>query len=323
MDWEYVICLYTETHCASRGLRSLTIAAYDRTLRQFREYVQVIHGDPSPQEINGRIVMDYVAHLRDARDNGDSAVNRTVTVLKNFYRALVAMGHMMPRENPLTDFPTMKGVARKLPVVLSDEEVTQLLESPPTDTVLGLRDRALLTLIYGTGIRASECASLREGDVDLRERTIRVTGKGGHERVIPLNDQVVEVLRTYRTARGVLTAENPFFRSRLKKALSRGAVFERVRKYAQRAKIPKRVSPHTLRHTFATHLVKANVNLVTIRDLLGHRQITSTQIYLHVTADDLRDAIVHHPVARLAPLTAHLLPHQRLPFQHAPPRRRR
>jgi len=323
MDWEYVICLYTETHCASRGLRSLTIAAYDKTVRQFREYVQVIHGDPAPQEINGRIVMDYVAHLRDARGNGDSAVNRTVTVLKNFYRALVAMGHMLPRENPLSEFPTMKGVARKLPVVLSDEEVTRLLESPPTDTVLGLRDRALLTLIYGTGIRASECASLREGDVDLRERAIRVTGKGGHERVIPLNDQIVEVLGIYRTARGVLKEEDPFFRSRMKKPLSRGAVFERVRKYAQRAKIPKRVSPHTLRHTFATHLLKADVNLVTIRDLLGHRQITSTQIYLHVTADDLRDAIVHHPVARLAPMTVHLLPHPRLPFQHPPPRLRR
>jgi site-specific recombinase XerD len=323
MNWEYVICLYTDTHCASRGLRSLTIGAYNRTLHQFREYVRLEHNDLSPQDVSARIVLEYVTHLREARDNGDSAVNRTVTVLKNFYRALVAMGHLEQRENPLAEFPTMKGVARKLPVVLSDEEVTQLLEAPPTDTILGLRDRALLTLIYGTGIRASECATVREGDVDLKERTIRVAGKGGHERVIPLNDQVVEVLSAYRTARGVLPAASPFFRSRTKKGLSRGAVYERVRKYAQRAKIPKRVSPHTLRHTFATHLVKAHVNLVTIRDLLGHRQITSTQIYLHVTADDLRAAIVRHPVAHLAPRVAHLLPHVRLPFQHGPPRRLR
>jgi integrase/recombinase XerD len=97
-------------------------------------------------------------------------------------------------------------------------------------------------------------------------------------------------------------------------------VYERVRKYAQQAKIPKRVSPHTLRHTFATHLLKADVNLVTIRDLLGHRQITSTQVYLHITADDLRAAIVRHPVARLAPTVERLLPDLRLPFQH-PPRR--
>jgi len=322
MTWEYVICLYTETHCASRGLRSLTIAAYDRTLHQFREYVRLEHDDPAPQEVSGRMVLEYLTHLREVRDNGDSAVNRTVTVLKNFYRALVAMGHLELRENPLAEFPTVKGVARKLPVVLSEEEVAQLLEAPPTDTVLGLRDRALLTLIYGTGIRATECASLREGDVDLQERTIRVIGKGGHERVIPLNDPVVEVLAAYRTARGVLPATSAFFRSRRQKRLSRGAVYDRVRKYAQRAKIPKRVSPHTLRHTFATHLVKAHVNLVTIRDLLGHRQITSTQIYLHVTAEDLRAAIVRHPVAELAPRVGLLLPHRKLPFQHAPPRRR-
>jgi site-specific recombinase XerD len=320
MIWEYGICLYTQTHCASRGLRSSTIAAYETTLRQFREYVRLRHGELLPQEVSARIVMEYVAYLRKERDNGDSAVNRTVTVLKNFYRALVAMGHLEPSENPLVQFPKMKGSARKLPIVLSDEEVGRLLETPGTDTVLGLRDRALLTLLYGTGIRASECAGLRERDVDFSERTIRVTGKGGHHRVIPLNDQVVEVLAAYRTTRGVVAVDAPFFRSRTKKSLSRGAVYERVRKYAQQAKIPKRVSPHTLRHTFATHLLKADVNLVTIRDLLGHRQITSTQVYLHITADDLRAAIVRHPVARLAPTVERLLPDLRLPFQH-PPRR--
>jgi len=148
-----------------------------------------------------------------------------------------------------------------------------------------------------------------------------VTGKGGHERVLPLNQSVCEVMKTYRQARGRLAPEAAFFRSRLKRALSRGAIYERVRKYSIQAKIPKRVSPHTLRHTFATHLVKADVNLVTIRDLLGHRALSSTQVYLHVTAEDLRSAIAQHPVARLAPTVEALLPDVRLPFQHPPPRR--
>jgi integrase/recombinase XerD len=321
MTWKYWISLYTQLHCTSRGLRSTTIGAYQKTLEQFREYVRLQHEDLPPQELSARIVLEYVIYLRKERKNGDSAVNRQVTILKNFYRAMVAMGHLEPAQNPLAHFPKMKGVPRKLPTVLAPEEVTNLLDAPRKNTVLGLRDRALLTLLYGTGIRASESASLREDDVDLSDQTIRVTGKGGHQRVIPLNDQVVQALATYRTSRGTLAPEAPFFRSRSKKALSRGAIFERVRKYAGLARIPKRVSPHTLRHTFATHLVRADVNLVVLRDLLGHRNLTSTQLYLHLTAHDLRSAIGKHPVQRLAPTIEALLPDVKLPFQD-PPRRR-
>lgn len=312
MTWKYWIALFTQTHCTSRGLRNGTIAAYEKTLQQFREYIRLQHEDLSPQQVSARIVLEYVTYLREQRKNGDSAVNRQVTILKNFYCAMVAMGHLEPAQNPLAHFPTMKGVPRKLPTVLSPDEVTKLLETPRQDNILGLRDRALLTLIYGTGIRASECATAREEDVDLSERTIRVVGKGGHHRVIPLNDQVVTVLAKYRTARGALSPNASFFQSRTKKAMSRGAIFERVRKYAGLARIPKRVSPHTLRHTFATHLVRADVNLVVIRDLLGHRQLASTQLYLHLTAHDLRSAIDRHPVSRLAPKIEALLPNMKL-----------
>lgn len=321
MTWKYWISLYTQVHCTSRGLRSTTIAAYQKTLEQFREYIRLQHGDLPPEQVSARMVLEYVTYLRKERNNGDSAVNRQVTILKNFYRAMVAMGHLLPAQNPLAHFPSMKGVPRKLPTVLAPAEVTNLLNAPRQDTILGLRDRALLALLYGTGIRASESASLHEEDVDLTERTIRVTGKGGHQRVIPLNDQVVQVLDKYRSSRGLVTPTTPFFRSRTKKAMSRGAVYERVRRYSHMARIPKRVSPHTLRHTFATHLVQADVNIVVIRDLLGHRQLASTQIYLHLTAHDLRTAISKHPVQRLAPTIEALLPNVKLPFQD-PPRRR-
>jgi integrase/recombinase XerD len=321
MTWDYWIALFTQLHCTSRGLRSTTIAAYETTLKQFRDYLVAEQENVAPQEVSARIVLEYVGYLREQRKNGASAVNRQVTILKNFYRAMVAMGHLEPAQNPLAHFPKIKAAPRKLPTVLSPEEVSGLLDAPRKDTVLGLRDRALLTLIYGTGIRASECAGLREEHVDLSERTIVVTGKGGQQRVIPLNPQVVTVLATYRLSRGAVSPTAPFFRSRSKQALSRGSVFERVRKYAALARIPKRVSPHTLRHTFATHLVRADVNLVVIRDLLGHRQLTSTQLYLHLTAHDLRAAISKHPVERLAPTIETLLPNARLPFQD-PPRRR-
>jgi len=315
MKWACWIGMYVNTHCAARGLRPLTRAAYEATLKQFHEWVRVCCGDRPPDQLRARDVLEYLQHLREARGNGDAAVNRQLTILRSFYRALVAMGQLAAAENPLVAFPSIKAVARKLPVTLSTEEVQRLIHAPPADTVLGVRDRAVLALLYATGIRASECATLRVGQVDLRGATIQVQGKGGGERTIPLNDEVVKVLNDYVQVRGPALPAAPFFRSRFGKTLSRGAVFERVRHWARRARIGKCVSPHRLRHTFASHLVRQGVGLVTIRDLLGHRLITSTQIYLHVTAHDLRAAADRHPIANLLGTVKHLLPDVRLPFQ--------
>jgi integrase/recombinase XerD len=315
MKWDYWICLFTGTHCTARGLRSLTIAAYKNALAQFHEYVKAHLADLSPDLVTARHVLEYVEHLRRVRDNGESAINRHVTILKNFYRAIVAMGHLEPAANPMAHFPKIKAKPRKLPVTLSEEEVTQLLKQPPADTVVGVRDRAILALLYGTGIRASECAGLRDEDVDFDQMTARVTGKGGHERTVPMNEHVAATLRAYRQVRGDASPTAPFFRSRRGGRMSRNALYERVRTHAQRAGINKRVSPHRLRHTCATHLVRTGASLVDIRDLLGHRQITSTQIYLHVTAEDLRRAADLHPIARLAPAIADFLPEVKLPFQ--------
>ena len=317
MKWSYWISLYIRTHCVARGLRPLTLAAYEDALKQFSQWVRVTCSDRSPDLVTARDVLAYLAHLREARGNGDSAVNRVVVVLRGFYGAMVAMGHLDHSANPLIGFPSIKAVPRKLPVALDAEQVTRLLAEPKADTVIGLRDRALLALLYGTGIRATECASLRSGQVDLTRLTINVRGKGGHERVIPLNPQLAEVLRAYAQARGPALPTAPFFRSRFGRPLSRGGVYERVRTWGQRSRVGIPLSPHRMRHTFATHLVRAGVGLVTIRDLLGHRQITSTQIYLHVTAEDLRSAAARHPIGSLLATVEHLLPAGRLPFQKA------
>jgi integrase/recombinase XerD len=319
MTWKYWISLYIRTHCVARGLRPLTLAAYEDSLKQFSEWIRVTHADLSPDLVTARDVLQYLQHLRDDRGNRDSAVNRAVTVLRCFYQAMVAMGHLDHQRNPLLGFPSIKAVPRKLPVSLAQDQVTRLLAEPKSDTVIGLRDRALLALLYGTGIRASECTSLRSGDVDLVRLTISVKGKGGHERVIPLNPQLAEVLKIYASARGPAIPAAPFFRSRFGKPLSRGAVYERVRTWGQRSRVGIPLSPHRMRHTFATHLVRAGVGLVTIRDLLGHRQITSTQIYLHVTAEDLRSAAARHPIGSLLSTVKHLLPFGRLPLQRPRP----
>jgi site-specific recombinase XerD len=315
MKWSYWISLYIRTHCVARGLRPLTLAAYEDALEQFHEWVRMTRSDRAPDEVTARDVLEYLQHLRDDRGNGDSAVNRAVVVLRRFYQAMVAMGYLDHKQNPLIGFPSIKAVPRKLPVALASDQVSRLLAEPKSDTVIGLRDRALLALLYGTGIRASECATLRSGQVDLTRLTITVRGKGGHERAIPLNPQLAEVLRTYAQARGLALPTAPFFRSRFGRPLSRGAIYERVRTWGQRSRVGIPLSPHRMRHTFATHLVRAGVGLITIRDLLGHRQITSTQIYLHVTAEDLRAAAARHPIGSLLATVEHLLPAGRLPFQ--------
>lgn len=317
MKWAYWISLYIRTHCVARGLRPLTLAAYEAALRQFSEWLRVARADRSPDFVTARDVLEYLQQLREVRGNGDAAVNRHLTILRSFYRAIVAMGHLEPSNNPLAGFPSIKAVPRKLPVSLAPEQINRLLVEPQADTVIGLRDRALLALLYGTGIRASECAMLRNGQVDLTRLTITVCGKGGHQRTIPLNPRLTDVLRIYAHARGPALPTAPFFRSRFGRPLSRGAVYERVRTWGQRSRVGIPLSPHRLRHTFATHLVRAGVGLVTIRDLLGHRQITSTQIYLHVTAEDLRAAAARHPIGALLTTVEHLLPSARLPFQKA------
>jgi integrase/recombinase XerD len=323
MMWKHWIDLFTGTHCVARGLRANTISAYRKTLCQFETFVTFRLDGKPPNQVSIGDVLSYVEHLRSERQNGASAINRHVTVLRGFYRAMVALEQLEHRQNPMVMFPKIKAAARKLPIVLSESQVQRLLDAPPRDTVIGLRDRAILVLLYGTGIRASECATLRDCDVDFEHATIQVTGKGGHQRVVPLNDGVVEALQVYRRQRGMHLPHRPFFLSRAKRAMSRNAIYERVRRWGRLSSVNAQLSPHKLRHTFATHLVRAGVNLVTIRDLLGHRQLSSTQVYLHVTAEDLRVAADRHPVSRLTPTVDHLLANVKLPFQPPPQRRLR
>ena len=320
LKWRLWIDLYCETWCVGRNLQFTTIAAYRQTIRQFAFWVGSAHGVFDPEKVTARIVLDYVVYLREQRKNGDSAVQRVIVVLKNLYRAMKAFGHISADENPMNGFPKMKKGREKLPVFLSVKEVRRLLAAPKTDTVLELRDRAILTLLYATGIRAGECAGLIEAGVDLDERTIRVLGKGNRERVIPLNKRAFQALRAYRKARGPQSPRKIFFRTKSGGPINRKIVYERVKKYALKAGITKRVTPHTLRHTCATHLVQRDVKLVDIRDLLGHRQITSTQIYVHTTAYDMRAVAANHPVGELAPMIAELVEGVRLPIDH-PPRR--
>jgi integrase/recombinase XerD len=319
MRWEYSMSLYLDKHCIARGLRPKTIHAYQETLKQFREYMETKLEKAAPERVKTRDVLEYIEHLRVERNNKSAAVTRTVTILRMFYRALVAMDYMDVCDNPMAGFPKIKKPELKFRETLTENEVGKLINMPRTDTVLGIRDRALMVLLCGSGIRSSECAHLKEKDVKLEEKMIHVTGKGGNQRTVPLNDEMVQILRQYKQVRGTVERDATFFRSRRKgKGLSRHAIYERVRTYKTRARIKKIVSPHTLRHSFATFLLRKGVNLVVLRDLLGHRSLSSTQIYMHMTAQDIRKAIDQHPIRKLVNKIKHFLPEQILAFQYPP-----
>jgi site-specific recombinase XerD len=271
--------------------------------------------------VTARDVLEWIEHLRTARENGDSAINRAVTVVKCFFRAIVAMGHLEDRENPMKGFPRVKRVTRKFAETLDEEEVVKLLLHPSPDTIIGLRDRAIMSLLYGTGIRASECAGVLEKSIDLERATVQVRGKGGDERVVPLPPATVKALRVYREARGP-SPSGAFFVSKKRRALTRSGLFKVVRSHARKAGLKKSVSPHRLRHACATHLIRLGTNLMDVQKILGHRVIVSTQIYVHMTARDLRRAADRHPVSALVDTIKDLLPEVKLNFMRPLQQRR-
>lgn len=319
MKWEHSIYLYLDRHSLARGLQPKTIVAYREALEQYRHYMETVRHHSCPEEVRTIDVLEYVIYLRDTRRNGASAINRAVTILRTYYRALVCMEYMDPNQNPMRGYPRTKGAKRKFRDVLNKKEIKRLLRAPRKTTVMGIRDRTLLALLLGTGIRASECAGLCERDVRIDERIIRVVGKGGDERTVPLNESTAQALKVYRKVRGASSPNASFFKSRKGGGLSRYGIYQRVTTYARVARIRKKVTPHILRHTFATHLHRDNrVKLVVLKELLGHRQLSSTQIYVHMTVNDLRQAMQNHPLCKLAKDLVKYLPNVKLPFQYPP-----
>ena len=320
MKWEYWFQLYLEKYCVAKGLRSSSISGYKRTLERFHMWAQVRLGkEIEPNEISTNHIIDFIKFLRDEKNNGDCAVNSQIVCVRMFYRAMVAMGQIEYGKSPIHHLPSLKAPKRKIKDVLTQDEVKALLNRPGSNTVIGLRDRAILALLYGTGIRASECAGVKEDDVDLVAKTVRVIGKGGYMRVVPLNESVVGALEQYRRAHGEVKHNQAFFQSRRKRSGSRAIIYDRVRRFSRLARIGKHVTPHLLRHTFATHLIRMGEKLVVPRDLLGHKQISSTQVYLHMSGEDLRNAVDRHPVGKLLDRIGSFLPvGSKLPFQHPP-----
>jgi integrase/recombinase XerD len=276
------------------GLSENTLAAYRRDLYRLSVWLKqrgcTLTGAQSA-DLLGFLGQQY----REGRALRSSA--RLLSSLRRFYRFLVREGRRSDDPTASIESPKMD---RPLPHVLSEAEVEALLDGPDIGQPVGLRDRAMLELLYASGLRVSELVGLTHEQVNLRQGVVRVIGKGGKERLVPVGDEAVNWLQRYlRDARELLLKGKPceqVFVSRKASPISRQAFWYRLRQYAVQAGIRGSLSPHTLRHAFATHLVNHGADLRVVQMLLGHSDLSTTQIYTHVAQERLKQLHqVHHP----------------------------
>lgn len=314
MRWDHYTYKFANL-CMTRGLTTTTLKTYEDVLKVFVTYMEEQKRKRDPFDVKIGDIFDYLQYLKEVRGNGQHSVHKHASVLKKFYEAMVALGIIEYFENPLRDFKKMRPAEERVRDVLSRKEAKRLLMAPNENMILGIRDKAIMLLLYSTGIRASECEGLKNKDVDLEGSQIKVMGKGQKERIVPLSPEAVKYLRKYVQVRGEGSERSSFFITRVKKGITRKGIYDRIKKYVGLAKIKKVISPHNLRHTFATELVERKVGLVTIQHILGHRSISSTMRYLRINLKDLREAIEKHPINEFSDVLNKLLPNVRLPYQ--------
>ena len=295
-----------------RGLAQSTVGAYASDLRRYLDWLEArgVHG---PAAVTRQDVEDYVADLDGAGESGRSKARRLASI-HAFHR--FALAQQAVASDVAATVKAPKG-AGTLPDVLTVDEVARLLEAVPQpggadvagveDAVL-VRDRALLELMYATGARVSEIVGADIDDMDFDEHVIRVTGKGSKQRLVPVGGYACQALRRYldearpvleRRKRSGSAERRALFLNKRGCRLSRQSVWEVVRDAGERAHITKPLHPHTLRHSFATHLIQGGADVRTVQELLGHASVTTTQIYTHVSPESLIEAyLTAHPRAR-------------------------
>ena len=267
---------------SERGLSPHTIEAYGRDIFLFVEFLK----GKSLKEVTSETILSFLAHL-NSLSYASSSVCRMVVSVKVFFRFLKKEGEISVDLGRYFETPK---IWQLVPEVLSIEEVDSLLSQPQSDDFIGSRDKAILELLYASGMRVSELCQLKISD--LSDTFVKVKGKGKKERMIPVGKRAIEAVDHYLVHfRGVVKEDPaPLFVSQRGKPISRTIIWERIKAYTRSAAIDKEVSPHTLRHSFATHLLENGADLRLIQDMLGHEDIGTTDRYTHVTGNRLKTA---------------------------------
>ncbi len=270
-----------------RGASARTNEAYLRDVTRLVTFA-LAKGAPAPVDLTARLLRTYVYHLKDL-GLSPASIRRNVSAARTYFRFLLADGHVV--RDPTERLETPKRW-RTLPEVLTVAETKSLLEAPTIDDPLYFRDRALLELAYGAGLRVSEWIGIGTRDVMMQDALVRVFGKGAKERLVPIGRSAIGALAIYlrelrpRLERG--KGRGALFLNARGEPLSRMGAWKILRRYVDRAGLTKHVSPHTLRHSFATHLLEGGADLRAVQEMLGHADISTTQIYTHVDREYLR-----------------------------------
>ena len=271
-----------------RGLSENTIASYGIDLKLFLEYLRE-NEIPSFKQVNKEVIVNYMQAEKN-NNKANSSILRSVSSLRKFFQYLAQEKIIEKDPMLLIDTPKKK---QHLPQVLTKEEVEKLLHSPNTGQVLGLRDRAMLELMYATGLRISEIINLKLEDLHLTMGTLQTLGKGHKERIVPVGDEAIKWINRYlEEARPKLLKQkhsNYLFLNFHGNNLTRQGVWKNLKAEVRKAGIQKNITPHTLRHSFATHILENGADLRIVQELLGHADISTTQIYTHLSNKQLAD----------------------------------
>jgi len=283
---------FIDYYWLSTGASKNTLAAYRSDLKIFNKWL----AGKSLISVNSKHIQDYFSD-RQKNNIGSSTQARILTCLHSFYQYLLA--NQLIKKDPTEQLSQPK-LEKKLPVFLNIQEVEKLLEAPSSSSLFGQRDRAMLELLYSCGLRVSELINLSYHNINLKEEFIRIHGKGNKERVLPMGEIAIDYLMKYETNARPMLLKNgqsdSYFLSNRGSAMSRQNFFYIIKAYANQVGIDKPLSPHSLRHAFATHLVQKGADLRSVQLMLGHSDISSTQLYTHIQNAQLKaQHAKHHP----------------------------
>ena len=283
---------FIDYYWLSTGASKNTLAAYRSDLKIFNKWL----AGKSFISVKSKHIQEYFSD-RQKNNIGSSTQARILTCLHSFYEYLLA--NQLIKKDPTEQLSQPK-LEKKLPVFLNIQEVEKLLEAPSSSSLFGQRDRAMLELLYSCGLRVSELINLSYHNINLKEEFIRIHGKGNKERVLPMGEIAIDYLMKYETNARPMLLKNgqsdSYFLSNRGSAMSRQNFFYIIKAYANQVGIDKPLSPHSLRHAFATHLVQKGADLRSVQLMLGHSDISSTQLYTHIQNAQLKaQHAKHHP----------------------------
>ncbi|SHE76363.1 integrase/recombinase XerD [Psychroflexus salarius] len=291
MNWSAAIKDFANYLKIERGLQHNTVVNYQLDVEKLQQYLDDFKIEVSPLKISVEAIREFIYDFSKSANARSQA--RLISGLKSFFDYLVFED--LREDNPMVLIEAPK-IGRKLPDTLSLKEIDQLLDAIDLSSGQGQRNKAIIELLYGCGLRVSELVNLRISDLYFEESFINVVGKGDKQRFVPISDYTIKYIELYqkhiRNHQQIAAGhEDILFLNRRGKQLSRAMIFTVIRTLANKANIKKKISPHTFRHSFATHLLENGADLRAIQQMLGHESITTTEVYMHLNQSHLRETI--------------------------------